>query len=64
MGKLPPRRMEYGFLEKGGGMVTILAFEKPIADAPTGRQLGGKTVLLLADNPRVLFETGRLLRRG
>src|SRR5690606_14753820 len=24
------------FLEKGGGMVTMLAFERPLADAPSG----------------------------
>ena len=65
------------FLEKGGGMVTILAFEHPVADAPTGGQgrwmgrywrfaegLNGNTVLLLADNPRVLAETERLLKQG
>lgn len=65
------------FLEKGGGMVTILAFEKPLANELAGRQgswmgrhwrfasgLPGKTVLLLADNARALHETERLLRRG
>ena len=64
------------FLEKGGGMVTILAFELPVADAPTGagRWMGrywrfaaglhGNTVLLLADNPRVLVETERLLMQS
>lgn len=65
------------FLEKGGGMVTILAFDRPVADAPAGERgrwmgrywrfaegLNGRTVLLLADNPRVLAETERLLRQG
>jgi hypothetical protein len=65
------------FLEKGGGMVTILAFEKPLPSELAGRQgswmgrhwrfaqgLPGKTVLLLADNARVLAETERLLQRS
>lgn len=62
------------FLEKGGGIVTILAFEQPIPNAPTGqgRWMGrhwriaevapGKTILLLADNAKALEETERLLR--
>lgn len=64
------------FLEKGGGIVTILAFDQPLPDAPSGqgRWLGrhwrfaqiapGRTILLLADNARVLVETERLLRAG
>lgn len=64
------------FLEKGGGIVTILAFDQPLPEAPTGRGqwLGrhwrfaeiapGKTLLLLADNARVLAETERLLKSG
>lgn len=65
------------FLEKGGGMVTILAFEHPVVDLPATGQgqwmgrywrfakgLKGRTVLLLADNPQVLAETERLLRQG
>jgi hypothetical protein len=65
------------FLEKGGGMVTILAFEKPLPDEMAGKQgswmgrhwrfaqgLQGKTVLLLADNARALGETERLLKGG
>lgn len=64
------------FLEKGGGMVTILAFEHPVADLPAAGQgqwmgrywrfakgLKGRTVLLLADNPQVLAETEHLLRQ-
>jgi hypothetical protein len=62
------------FLEKGGGIVTILAFERPVPDAPTGQghwfgrywrfadMAPGRTVLLLADNARVLAETERLLK--
>jgi hypothetical protein len=65
------------FLEKGGGMVTILAFERPLPEALAGRQgswmgrhwrftrdIPGKTVLLLADNARALSETERLLKSG
>ncbi len=65
------------FLEKGGGMVTILAFEEPLASALAGKQgnwmgrhwrfadgIPGKTVLLLADNARALAETERLLKSG
>ncbi len=65
------------FMEKGGGMVTILAFEQPVPDARAGQHgswMGrhwrfadlppGRTVLLLADNARVLNETERLLRAG
>ena len=65
------------FLEKGGGMVTILAFEKPLPNELAGRQgswmgrhwrftrdIPGKTVLLLADNARALAETERLLKSG
>jgi len=65
------------FLEKGGGMVTILAFEKPLARDLAGKQgnwmgrhwrftrdLPGKTVLLLADNAQVLAETERFLKGG
>jgi hypothetical protein len=62
------------FLEKGGGIVTILAFEQPIPDAPAGRGqwMGrhwrfadvapGRTILLLGDNAKALVETERLLR--
>ena len=67
------------FIEKGGGIVTILAFAEPVVlpssgSAPTGQGgwLGrhwrfvegspGKTILLLADNPKVLRETERLLK--
>ncbi len=63
------------FLEKGGGMVTILAFEKPLANDMSGKQgswmgrywrfaqgMSGKTILLLADNAKVLVETERLLK--
>jgi hypothetical protein len=62
------------FLEKGGGMVTILAFEEPVANAPSGHGswLGrhwrfvegvpGKTILLLADNPEVLGATELFLK--
>ena len=65
------------FFEQGGGMVTILAFEKPLPDMRPGEHgswlgrhwrvaegLPGKTVLLLADNARVLLTTERLLRSG
>jgi hypothetical protein len=64
------------FLEKGGGMVTMLAFERPLADAPSGhgKWMGrhwrfvegvpGKTILLLADNAKVLVMTERLLKSG
>jgi hypothetical protein len=62
------------FLEKGGGIVTILAFEQPLSNPPTGHGqwmgrhwrfaelVPGRTVLLLADNAKVLAETERLLR--
>jgi len=69
------------FIEKGGGIVTILAFSEPVilassGAAPTGQGgwLGrhwryvegspGKTILLLADNPKVLRETERLLKQS
>ncbi len=64
------------FLEKGGGIVTILAFDQALPNAPSGegQWLGrywrfaevvpGKTILLLADNAKVLAETERLLRAG
>jgi hypothetical protein len=65
------------FFEHGGGMVTILAFDKPVPDLRAGDQgnwlgrhwrvadgLPGKTVLILADNRRVLIKTERLLRSG
>ena len=67
------------FIEKGGGIVTILAFSEPVAlpsSVPTGQGgwLGrhwrfvegspGKTILLLADNPKVLRETERLLKQS
>lgn len=64
------------FLEKGGGMVTILAFERPLAGAPSGNGswLGrhwrfvegvpGKTILLLADNAQALLATERFLKSG
>jgi hypothetical protein len=65
------------FIEKGGGMVTILAFDKPVADARAGQQgnwwghhwrfadlAPGRTVLMLADNARVLTETERILKDG
>jgi hypothetical protein len=65
------------FLEKGGGMVTILAFEQPLPNEMAGRQgswmgrhwrfthgIPGKTILLLADNARALAETERLLKSG
>jgi hypothetical protein len=63
------------FLEKGGGMVTILAFEEAMPSELAGKQgswmgrhwrfaqgMPGKTVLLLADNARALTETERLLK--
>jgi hypothetical protein len=64
------------FLDKGGGIVTILAFDRPLPDAPAGegQWMGrhwrfaevapGRTILMLADNARVLVETERLLRAG
>jgi hypothetical protein len=64
------------FLEKGGGIVTILAFDKPLPNAPTGhgQWLGhhwrfakvapGRTVLLMGDNAKVLTEFERLLQTG
>lgn len=64
------------FMEKGGGIVTILAFEQPLSALPRGegRWLGrhwrfvqapsGNTILLLADNAKVLAETEQLLLRG
>jgi hypothetical protein len=63
------------FLEKGGGMVTILAFEEAMPTELAGKHgnwmgrhwrfaqgMPGKTVLLLADNARVLAETERMLK--
>lgn len=63
------------FLEKGGGMVTILAFQETMPMDLAGKQgnwmgrywrfaqgMPGKTVLLLADNARALAETERLLK--
>jgi hypothetical protein len=64
------------FLEKGGGIVTILAFDQPLANPPAGHGqwlgrywrfaeiLPGRTILLMADNAKVLAETERLLRAG
>jgi hypothetical protein len=65
------------FIEKGGGMVTILAFDNPVPDVRPGQQgnwMGrywrvadlspGHTVLLLSDNARVLTETERFLKQG
>jgi hypothetical protein len=64
------------FLEKGGGIVTILAFEQALPDAPAGqgRWFGrhwrfadvapGKTVLLLGDNEKALATTERYLKQG
>jgi hypothetical protein len=64
------------FLEKGGGIVTILAFDEPLPSAPTrqGQWMGrhwrfaeivpGKSILLLADNDKVLVETEQLLKLG
>ena len=65
------------FLEKGGGMVTILAFEEAMPSELAGRQgnwmgrhwrfaqgLPGKTILLLADNAKALAETERMLKSG
>lgn len=65
------------FIEKGGGMVTILAFDKPVPGARPGQQgnwMGrhwrfadvapDRTVLLLADNAPVLVETERFLKKG
>lgn len=64
------------FLERGGGIVTILAFDQPLPKPPAGHGqwmgrywrfadvVPGKTILLLADNDRVLAETERLLRIG
>jgi hypothetical protein len=65
------------FIEKGGGMVTILAFVQPVPEARAGEQgswMGrywrfaelpqGRTVLLLADNAGVLNETERFLKPG
>jgi hypothetical protein len=65
------------FIEKGGGMVTILAFDKPVPDVRPGQQgnwMGrywrvadlspGHTVLLLSDNARVLTQTERFLKQG
>ena len=64
------------FLESGGGIVTILAFDQPLEEPPAGQGqwLGrywrfaevapGKTILLLADNVKVLAETERLLGAG
>lgn len=62
------------FVEKGGGMVTILAFAQPLPDAPRGggqwlghhwRFVGGtpgKTILLVADNARVLADAEHWFR--
>lgn len=62
------------FMEKGGGIVTILAFKQPVPNAPTGQGewMGrywrfaetalGNTVLLLADNAKVLAETSQFLK--
>jgi hypothetical protein len=63
------------FLEKGGGMVTILAFEEPLPKETAAKQgswmgrhwrfaqgIPGKTILLLADNARALTETERMLK--
>ncbi len=63
------------FLEKGGGMVTILAFEEPLPNVTAAKQgswmgrhwrfaqgIPGKTILLLADNARALTETERMLK--
>lgn len=65
------------FLEHGGGMVTILAFEQPLPHDLAGRQgswmgrhwrfaqgIPGKSVLMLADNARALVETERMLKSG
>jgi len=65
------------FFEQGGGMVTILAFEKPLRELRGGQHgswlgrhwrvadgLPGRTVLLLADNAAVLTRTERILRSG
>lgn len=65
------------FIERGGGMVTILAFARPVPEARAGEQgswLGrhwrfaevspGRTVLMLADNARVLVEAERALQGG
>lgn len=64
------------FIEKGGGIVTILAFADamPIAPRGEGQWMGrhwrfaeglpGKTVLLLADNAMVLSVTEDLLKKG
>lgn len=64
------------FIEKGGGMVTILAFEQPVPGAPSGHGVWmgrywrfvegvpGRTILMLADNPKVLTETERFLKKG
>jgi hypothetical protein len=55
-------------------MVTILAFEKPVPNAPSGHGswlgrhwrfvegVSGKTILLLADNPQVLGATELFLK--
>jgi hypothetical protein len=63
------------FLEKGGGMVTILAFEEAMPSELAGKHgnwlgrhwrfaqgMPGKTILLLADNARALAETERMLK--
>lgn len=64
------------FLEKGGGIVTILAFDQPLPNAPSGQGqwLGrhwrfaevvpGRTILLLADNAKVLTEIERFFKVG
>jgi hypothetical protein len=64
------------FLEKGGGIVTILAFDRPLPEPPAGhgQWLGrywrfaeivpGRTILLLGDNARALVVTEHLLKTG
>jgi hypothetical protein len=64
------------FMEKGGGIVTIMAFATPLANAPSGggswmgrhwrfvHGTPGKTILLLADNARVLNVTEQVLKKG
>lgn len=64
------------FMETGGGIVTILAFAEPLPDAPSGqgqwmgrhwrfvRGTPGKTILMLADNAKVLNITEQLLKNS
>ena len=64
------------FIEKGGAIVPVPAFAEPMPAAPTGEGhwlgrhwrfaegLPGKTVLLLADNAKVLSVTEDLLKKG